>query len=453
MALSKVKIINLPELHPLQQEIDDDQHRFLVVDCGRRWGKTYLAIRKAFKWLESKFNETRKQQRGWIVAPTFPLVREDWLSAEEILKDAITNKKETVMRMDFKPFGFIEFKSADRDDEGLRGAGLDFCVIDEAARVSKKAWESGIRPALSDKQGKCIFISTPNGRNWFYDMYLKGQVSNEEIKSWKHPTSSNPYFPSTEWKTIYESTPEMVLKQEYLADFLEDSASVFKNIESCYRGALEKNSPGEHYTIGVDLGKSEDFTVVTVINDKTCGVVYIERFNQIDWSLQKKKIKAVATVYPNNIVYIDSTGLGDPIEEDLRQSGVATKDYKFTNESKQELVEGLIVAIEQGLLGIPNVAETKFLIDELKAFTYERLPSGRLRYTAPEGLHDDGVISLGLACRGMSWNFYRKMQNDIYIPYNSPAYLERKSLEKDLEFNSRLPRRLRRKISQELAFS
>lgn len=447
------KKLELPLLHDLQAEIIRDKTRFRVVSCGRRWGKTYMAMVGLYCMMLERYQSTKKKQRGWIVAPTFPLVREDWLSAEIILESFITNKKQTEMRMDFGQIGFIEFKSADREDEGLRGAGLDCAVIDEASRVTRKSWEQGLRPALSDKQGRCIFISTPLGRNWFYELYLKGQVSNAEIKSWKHPTSSNPYFPKEEWSTIYNSTPEIILKQEYLADFLEDSASVFKNIESCYRGNMEGWKQGEHYTIGVDLGKSNDFTVITVINDKTCSVVYIDRFNQIDWSLQKKKIQAVANAYPNSLVYIDSTGLGDPIEEDLRQGGVSTRDYKFTNESKQELVEQLIVAIEQGLLGIPNVEKTRFLIDELKAFTYERLPSGRLRYTAPEGLHDDGVISLGLACRGMSWNFYRKMQNDTMIPYNSPAYLERKDWELEVEKNNRLPRRFRRKLNEQLAFS
>lgn len=448
------KKLELPLLHDLQANIIRDPSRFRVVACGRRWGKTYMAMVGLYCMMLERYQVSQKKQRGWIVAPTFPLVREDWLSSEIILENFITNKKETQMRMDFGQIGFIEFKSADREDEGLRGAGLDCAVIDEASRVTRKSWEQGLRPALSDKQGRCIFISTPLGRNWFYELYLKGQSANTEgIKSWKFPTSTNPYFPKEEWKSIYESTPEIILKQEYLADFLEDSASVFKNIDSCLRGSFESAKENQHYTIGVDLGKSQDFTVITVINDKTCQVVHIDRFNQIDWSLQKKKIKAIAMAYPNNIVYIDSTGLGDPIEEDLRQNGIATKDYKFTNESKQELVEGLVVAIEQGMIGIPNVDKTKFLIEELKAFTYERLPSGRLRYTAPEGLHDDGVISLGLACRGMSWNFYRKMANETMIPYNSPAYLERKSLESEIELNNRLPRRLRSKITQELAFS
>lgn len=403
------KIIRIIPPFKLQEEIENDEHRFRVVSCGRRWGKSLMAMREAFNMLVKKYLLIRQQIRGWIVAPTFPLVREDWLISESLLKDAITNKKQTEMKMEFKPFGFIEFKSAERDDEGLRGAGLDFAVIDEASRVSRKAWEYGIRPALSDKLGRALFISTPKGRNWFYELYLQGKKQKEfsEVISWQYPTYTNPFFPMSEWDTIKRTTPEMILKQEYLAEFLEDEASVFKNIYKCLRGLLEDYQKNQYYTIGIDLGKANDWTVITVIKNSNAQLVDLCRMREIDWSLQKKQIIAISHKYKNSVVYIDSTGLGDPIEEDLRKSGVNTKAYKFTNETKQELIEQLVVAIEQGLIGIPNCIETQFLIDELKAFSYEVLPSGRIRYEAPEGLHDDGVISLGLAVRGI-WHLLYK---------------------------------------------
>lgn len=393
------------DLFQLQRDISNDPHRFRVLACGRRWGKTFFAMCEALKLLCEGFEKTKRKQRGWIVAPTFPLVREDWLTAETLFSGLNIVKKQTEMKMSFWDRGFLEFKSAERDDEGLRGAGLDFVVVDEASRVSKKSWEYGIRPALADKLGRAIFISTPKGRNWFYDIYLAGKDSNE-TKSWQYPTYTNPYFPMSEWETIKNTTPEMILKQEYMADFLEDDASVFKNIFRCLKGVLEEPQD-EYYTIGVDLGKSVDFTVITVIKNSTAGVVDIYRMKEIDWSLQKAQILAISRKYKKNVVYIDSTGLGDPIEEDLRKSGVNTKDYKFTNASKQELVEQLIVAIEQGLIGIPDCPQTQFLIDELKAFSYDILPSGRIQYSAPEGLHDDGVISLGLAVRGI-WSLLYK---------------------------------------------
>lgn len=420
----KIKTITLLPPHPLQKEIEEDTSRFRVLACGRRWGKTLMAMREAFQIMLRRYNATGLKQRIWVVAPTFPLVKEDWLVAEEVLRDAIITKHQTEMKMTFD-IGTIEFKSAEREDEGLRGAGLDGCVVDEASRVSKKSWEQGIRPALADKLGLGIFISTPKGRNWFYDIFLLGKQGKDGFKSWQHPTFSNPYFPQSEWEVIKKTTPQMILKQEYEADFLEDEATVFKNVEKCLRGTFEDYIDGEYYTIGIDLGRTEDFTVATVLRNKTAQVVYLGRMNKVDWAVQKEFIKGVAKMYPRHIAYIDSTGLGDPIEDDLRRAGVNTSSYKFTNESKQAIIEQLIVAIEQGLIGIPDNQDTQFLIDEIKSFGYEMLPSGRVRYEAPSGLHDDGVISLGLAVKGISHLLYRQKEvaKEEFAP-NSFQYLE-----------------------------
>ena len=403
----KTKVISIIPPHPLQKIVEEDTHRFRVLDCGRRWGKTIFAMRQAFLMMLDRYTRTGIKQRGWVVAPTFPLVREDWLTAEDVLKDAIVDKKQTEMKM-VTDIGFIEFKSAEREDEGLRGAGLDFAIIDEASRVSKKSWEQGVRPALSDKLGLAIFISTPKGRNWFYDLYLKGQSENKEIKSWQYPTHTNPFFPKEEWEVIKVSTPEMILKQEYLADFLEDEATVFKNLMRCFRGDLEGPFAKEFYTIGIDLGKTEDFTVIIVLKNSTKQLVDIYRENRLDWGVQKDLIRGVISRYPNHLAVIDSTGLGDPISDDLRRYGINIQDYKFTNKSKEALVEQLVIAIEQGLIGIPEVSQTQFLIDELKSFSYEILPSGRIRYSAPDGLHDDGVVSLALAVMGLAPVLYEK---------------------------------------------
>uniref|UniRef100_A0A6M3IVM9 Putative terminase n=1 Tax=viral metagenome TaxID=1070528 RepID=A0A6M3IVM9_9ZZZZ len=412
-----------------------------------------MAMLEAFWMCYWRYEKTKIPQRGWVVAPTFPMVRENWLQAEVLLKDVVSNKKQTEMRMDFSNIGFIEFKSAEREDEGLRGAGLDFCIIDEASRVSRKSWEQGIRPALADKQGRALFISTPKGKNWFYDYYRLGQSENKEIKSWMYPTFTNPYFPKEEWDNLLKTTPQLILKQEFLADFLDDEASVFKNLNKCIRGELEEGNDKEQYTIGLDLGRTEDFTVAIVLRNSDCQLVEIYKQNQVDWSLQKQQVKALCNRYKNHLVYVDSTGLGDPIEEDLRKSGIKTRDYNFTNQSKHELVEQLMVGIEQGLIGIPDCLQTQFLIEELKSFSYEILPSGRIKYSAPEGLHDDGVMALGLAAMGISYRFYKtRAKPEDLLPINSPAYLERKSYEKELEINSHLPRRFRKPIG-ELAFS
>ena len=449
----RTKIINLPAAYPLQKQIEDDAHRFRVISCGRRWGKSFLAMREAFQMILRGYEATWLKQRGWIVAPTFPMVREDWLIAENVLKDAVISKHQTEMRMSFGALGSLEFKSAEREDEGLRGAGLNFCVVDEASRVSKKSWEQGLRPALADKQGRAIFISTPKGKNWFYEMFRRGQDGDPHIKSWQYPTYSNPHFPKEEWDEIVKTTPELILKQEYKAEFLEDEASVFRNIDSCIRGSITEPEDGQEYTIGLDLGRAEDFTVATVLRNKDCQLVNIYRQNKVDWSLQKQQVLALTKKYRNSLVYVDSTGIGDPIEEDLRKSGIRTRNYHFTNQSKYELVEQLMVGIEQGLLGIPNCEETRFLIEELKQFTYEVLPTGRLRYSAPEGLHDDGVMSLGLATMGISYRFYKNEPKAVEsVPMFSPAWIEQQAVNRQVEENYLLPRKYRKPVA-ELIFS
>ena len=114
----RTKIINLPAAYPLQKQIEDDAHRFRVISCGRRWGKSFLAMREAFQMILRGYEATGLKQRGWIVAPTFPMVREDWLIAENVLKDAVISKHQTEMRMSFGALGSLEFKSAEQEDEG-----------------------------------------------------------------------------------------------------------------------------------------------------------------------------------------------------------------------------------------------------------------------------------------------------------------------------------------------
>jgi hypothetical protein len=118
------------------------------------------------------------------------------------------------------------------------------------------------------------------------------------------------------------------------------------------------------------------------------------------------------------------------------------------------LIEQLMVGIEQQLIGIPDCTETKFLVDELKAFSYEVLDSGRLKYGAPEGLHDDGVMALGLAVRGVAYLFYNKKPiAELEPPKFSAAWLERRALNEEIKKNSKLPRRLQKRIEYALAFS
>jgi hypothetical protein len=343
---------------------------------------------------------------------------EEWRHAEDILFNVIDHGKTSKQKkvMFFFDGSEVEIKSADGKDTTLRGAGLDFAIMAEAARIAREAWEQGVRPALSDKLGRAIISSTPKGKNWFYELYLRGlEEGQTEYQSWHLPSNSRPSFPQSEWDTLKTTLPDLIFRQEFCAEFLEDSSAVFRGMGACIAGDFQDPLPNHHYLIGADLARTVDFTVLFVVDRATKHVVHFQRFNQLEWPFQKAKIAALAKRYNDAFVWLDSSGLGDPIEQDLRRSGVKCQGMKFTNSSKKELIEFLSIAIEQKMITYPRI---DILLNELSAYEYQLLPSGDLRYCAPQGMHDDTVIALGLAIWGLKSELYRKAKTEKKEPYD-----------------------------------
>jgi len=266
------------------------------------------------------------------------------------------------------------------------------------------------------------FIShnTPFGKNWFYHKYIKAKEKNCGF----HFTSrDNPYFPENEWERAkeelpedvfnqeyramflesaasVEELPEDVFNQEYRAMFLESAASVFKGIREVIKEDCLADAQKDHYYVmGVDLAKYQDFTVICVIDTFNNHVVYFDRFQKIDYSLQKSRIKAVAQRYNNARIIVDSSNIGVPIKEDLEREGLIVDDFKFSNISKKNLIDKLSIFIQQKQVFIPPIRE---LVDELESFGYELSDKGNVIYSAPKGFHDDCVISLALGVWGLA---------------------------------------------------
>ncbi|MCG3177037.1 MAG: hypothetical protein MOGMAGMI_02003 [Candidatus Omnitrophica bacterium] len=366
----------------------------------------------------------QRAARGWIVAPTYPLAMEMWRYVHHILKDVIVKSYRSDKRVTLIKGHELEFKSADNKDANLRGAGLDFAIVDEAARVHREAWQEGIRPALADRQGRGLFISTPKGSNWFRDLYLLGQDPKiPDFASWKLPSNSSPIFPAAEWDTLRRTLPEMVFRQEFMAEFLEDASSVFRNIQKCVAGDFEDPVMGHQYVVGADIAKTTDFTVLFVLDVTTKHFVYFERFQNLDWTLIKKKIQALSNRYNKALVSLDSTGVGDPVEDDLERMGVKVQGFKFTNISKKELVELGIITLEQRYVTYPFIQE---FMSEMQAFEYEILPTGKIRYRAPEGLHDDCVMAFCLALWPIRERLFATAKREAHEP---PKQLDDRSYE------------------------
>ena len=308
-------------------------------------------------------------------------------------------RKSEVERMIVMPNGgSVQVRSAD-DPDSLRGEGLDFVVMDECAFMKEVAWTEAIRPALSDRQGRALFISTPKGRNWFWKLYQRCGYDSE-WQAWKYPTVANPYIEPAEVDAAKDELPELIFEQEYLAEFLENEGAVFRNIAACM-GAIPCTLPLEHrghnLVVGVDWGKQNDFTAISVGCTTCKKEIAIDRFNKIDYHFQRKRLVALMDRFKVGSGLVETNSIGEPNLEELQRSGVWVDGFQTTATTKPPLIENLALALEK--------AEWQFINDpiwtgELEA--YERKVSettGRSSYSAPEGMHDDTVIARALMLR------------------------------------------------------
>lgn len=398
---------------PITASIHEDREsRIRVVCLGRQSGKSYFSLAEGFCMSVDAYQRGDASPRGIIVAPTNKMLRENWAMAEAMLASVITRTQQTDHRLELGPLGAIEFISTESQGGAGRGGNFTWAVLDEASRIPQSAWESDLRPALAVRRARVLIPSTPNGLNWFYDIYTKGCEGLDGVRSWHATTldcwrSRFAHDPTrladmeAEFALIRRTTSEEKFRQEYLAEFLSGEGQLFHLKPALYRGVLRDAVPGRHYLAGVDVARKEDWMVTAVIEVESQQLVGLVRSRHQDWSLQKAVCLNLLRRYPSPLTQVDSTGVGDPIADDLRRAGVNVMDVVFTPNRKSELVENLLMAIDQCYLGVPEQAETRWLIEELQQYQCVRHPSGTLRYGAPEGRHDDGVTALMLAAWGL----------------------------------------------------
>jgi phage FluMu gp28-like protein len=373
--------IELPNPHINQKKILECDRRFIVVMCGRRFGKSELSQILSI-------SEAIKGGQVAYITPTYKLAKVFFEKLTEAIpfKNNISN-----LKIYFPNNGSIEFFTGERLDN-LRGRKFHLVIIDEAAFIPdlESGWQNSIRPTLTDYQGKAVFLSTPRGKNFFYSMFMK--QGEADWQSFKFSTYDNPYINTREIDEAKLQLPQVVFEQEYLANPAENSANPFGNafIQNC----IKPISAQQIVAYGIDLAKSVDFTVIVGL-DNGGNVAYFDRF-QMDWHNTKANIKRL----PIAPILVDSTGVGDPILEDLIREGVNIEGLKFTSQSKQQLMEGLAQAIQQNKIGYPDGV----IVDELDIFEYQFTANG-VRYSAPSGFHDDCVMALALAWQ--NFNFKR----------------------------------------------
>jgi len=305
------------------------------------------------------------------------------------------------MLINFPGDGFLGIYSADNAD-AMRGESFHKVIVDEAARVKEEVYYDVLDATVADTGGEITCISTPKGRNWFWREHAKGLDEMGHQASWSFPTSANP-LPQIQLaaEMARERLPDRTFRQEWLAEFIEDTGGLFRNVDEAATAPLASH-PSEHkghggVTLGADWGKMTDFTVIGGVCRGCKAQVVFDRSNKVDYALQRQRLAAIADRWKPDIIWAESNAMGEPIIEELRRSGLPVRGFATTAVSKAPLLEALALAIEKGELRImPHPIQ----VAELKAIEVSTSPTGHVKYAAPEGLHDDTVIALALAWHG-----------------------------------------------------
>jgi phage FluMu gp28-like protein len=397
-------------LHPGQKriwnEIQTDHNkgvRHFTVVCPRQFGKTYLFQALVIYW------GTRKDKYPMLwISQYLANARLIMNSIVDLIQDEpfyrSSNKQD--MKITFKNGTVINFRGAD-NPKGIRGLSNRVVFLDEVAHFSSlgDTINKIVRPTtLAFKDAQMYLISTPNGRNEFYEMALKGK--SEEYPTYGFYSGTyleSPYVDMEEIENAKKELSAAIWAQEYNAEFLDVNLGVFRNIEMCST-LMEWIPPvyGVRFHCGIDWGRRNDSTVVTILDDNM-RVCYIWRSEPgMSWDEQVIKVMDILKRYRVFHVFAESNAAGDILVDTIKKMFPRIDGFFMTNDRKNDLVENLKYALEKRTILLPHKTLYDRLDNELNSFTFKLTPQGnKMKYTAPEHLHDDHVISLCLALQSV----------------------------------------------------
>jgi len=418
--------------HAKQAEFLECRADTKVACAGRRWGKSTACAIDALWWAITRPGTTQ-----FVIAPTADQARIIWDRARELAEQSVL--AELITKVVQSPFpelrlttldeagnqaeSVIMARSSSHDAKYLRGHGADRVIVDECAFVPEIVLSQTVPPMLSaSSYRELVLISTPFGTGtYFHHRFCDGRGVDPTIRSFHYPSSSNPRLPTEYLEQQRRQMTQLAYQTEYEALFLDDQASVFRHAviqaaidDTIGAGAVE----GHRYVIGYDPARYADRSGVAVLDvtSEPQRAVEVRDLGGHEYLQQAAAIRGLSATYNRAQVLLDATS-HDQMVEELSRNGVRAQGYKFSNESKRELIDGLVLALERGNLRIPNHAD---LIKELTYYRFETTASGNVKLGAPDGPghFDDLVTALALAV----WKGKRRMPYSRYR--NDPEILQ-----------------------------
>ena len=337
----------------------------------------------------------KKKVVGYF-APTYKLMLPVWEQARRVLRAPVADENKAERRIDTVVGGRIEFWSLDNPDAG-RSRGYDLVVVDEAGLVRnlETIWRETLIPTLIDRAGRAVLAGTPKGRGDFWRIY-QSALDDPRWVTIRRSTSDNPRLDPADVALLRSAMTERAARQELDAEFLDDGGAVFRNVRGCV-GEIVRS--GEAAIIGVDWGRHNDATVFIALDPQSRCVVDVERLVDVDFATQRRALTVFWQRNGRGPVLAEANSIGQPNIEELQRAGLPVQAFTTTAASKPLLIDTLALALEQRTIVLPA---TEWLLNELEMYSVDVTSAGRMRYSAPDGCFDDGVIALALAVWGAS---------------------------------------------------
>ena len=377
-----------PRLYQKQLKAIFSPKRYAVIEGATKSGKTVACL----SWLIEQAIRGRDGQIFWWIAPVYPQARIAFRRLRRGLSPELYTANESELTIQLINGTTLAFKSGEKSDN-LYGEDVYEVVIDEATRLREESWYA-IRSTMTATRGTIRIIGNVKGRkNWAYILARRAEAGQRDwhyAKLTAYDAVDAGIVDASEIDEAKSQLPENVFQELYLAEPSEDGGNPFgqQAIQKCI-APLSTRPP---VLFGIDLAKSVDYTVAIGL-DEHDRVSSFDRF-QLPWEETVQRLTNLIGLTP---ALVDSTGVGDPIVERLQRGLPNVPGYAFSSPSKQKLMEGLSLAIQTQTITYPQGV----IVSELDTFAYEYTRTG-VKYSAPQGLHDDCVMALALAVHAKS---------------------------------------------------